>query len=151
MPAKATITWDMKCMYQHPFRYASANVGSKNQPCRNVPLKCELCHPILPLAPGKATRKTAVVPVGAIWHYNMHEHIFREHEEYMVPGQRDVGLALPCDKKLPNKAKLINQSHGHGRRRRYPSYHSNSHTTWPNLRGGKIITPSNIEIQKLVW
>jgi hypothetical protein len=25
----------------------------------------------------------------------MHEHIFREYEEYVVPGQRDVGLPLP--------------------------------------------------------
>jgi hypothetical protein len=25
----------------------------------------------------------------------MHEHIFRKHEEYVVPGQRDVGLLLP--------------------------------------------------------
>jgi hypothetical protein len=25
----------------------------------------------------------------------MHEHIFWEHEEYVVPGQRDVGLELP--------------------------------------------------------
>ncbi|KAG1741129.1 hypothetical protein EDB19DRAFT_1908155 [Suillus lakei] len=25
----------------------------------------------------------------------MHEHIFREHEECMVPGQRDIGVPLP--------------------------------------------------------
>ncbi|KAG1786125.1 uncharacterized protein HD556DRAFT_1191915, partial [Suillus plorans] len=95
VPAKAATTWDTKCMYQHQFRYAFAETGSKNTPCCNLPLRCELCHPILPPAPGKATRKTAVIPVGAVWCYNMHEHIFQEHEEYMVPGQRDVGLLLP--------------------------------------------------------
>ncbi|KAG1751861.1 hypothetical protein EDB19DRAFT_1824737 [Suillus lakei] len=31
----------------------------------------------------------------AVWHYNMHEHIFREHEEYMVLGQRDISVPLP--------------------------------------------------------
>jgi hypothetical protein len=94
MPAKAATTWDTKCMYQHQFRYASAETGSKNTPCCNLPLKCELCHPILPPALSKTMRKMAVIPVGAIWHYNMHEHIFWEHEEYVVPGQRDVGLPL---------------------------------------------------------
>ncbi|KAG1771125.1 hypothetical protein EV702DRAFT_923115, partial [Suillus placidus] len=95
IPAKAATTWDMKCMYQHPFQYVSADVGSKNQPCCNIPLKCELCHPILSPAPGKATRKMAVIPVGAIWCYNMHEHIFWEHDKYMVLGQREIGVVLP--------------------------------------------------------
>ncbi|KAG1743139.1 hypothetical protein EDB19DRAFT_1633376 [Suillus lakei] len=95
MPAKAATTWDTKCMYQHQFHYTSTKTGSKNMPCCNLPLKCELCHPILPPAPGKTTRKTAVIPVSAVWCYNMHEHIFQEHEEYMVPGQRDIGVPLP--------------------------------------------------------
>ncbi|KAG2357169.1 hypothetical protein BDR07DRAFT_1380312 [Suillus spraguei] len=103
VPAKATTTWDTKCMYQHQFQYTSAEIGSKNTPCHNLPLK--LLHStgdrgtshlgFADVAPGKGTRKTAVIPVGAVWHYNMHEHIFWEHEEYMVPGQRDVGLLLP--------------------------------------------------------
>lgn len=97
VPAKAATTWDTKCAYQHQFRYTSADVGSKNQPCRNLPLKCELCHPVLPPAPGKTTRKTPIVPVSAVWRYNMHEHILQEHEEYVVPGQRDAGLALPAN------------------------------------------------------
>ncbi|KAG1789917.1 hypothetical protein EV424DRAFT_1306541, partial [Suillus variegatus] len=97
VPAKAATTWDTKCVYQHQFRYTSADVGSKNQPCRNLPLKCELCHPVLPPAPGKTTRKTPIVPVSAVWRYNMHEHILQEHEEYVVPGQRDAGLALPAN------------------------------------------------------
>ncbi|KAG2336336.1 hypothetical protein BDR05DRAFT_1005964 [Suillus weaverae] len=96
MPAKAATTWDTKCMYQHPFQYASADVSLKNQPCCNVPLKCELCHPTLPPAPSKSMRKTAVVPVGTIWCYNMHEHVFQEHEEYAVPGQREIGVSLPA-------------------------------------------------------
>ncbi|KAG1837377.1 hypothetical protein DFJ58DRAFT_734422 [Suillus subalutaceus] len=61
-PAKGATTWDTKCAYQHSFRYASADVGSKNQPCRNVPLKCELCYPTLPPVPGRNTRKTYSVP-----------------------------------------------------------------------------------------
>ncbi|KAG1816584.1 hypothetical protein EV424DRAFT_1625765, partial [Suillus variegatus] len=97
VPAKAATTWDTKCAYQHQFRYTSADVGSKNQPCRNLPLKCELCHPVLPPAPGKTTRKTPIVPVSAVWRYNMHEHILQEHEEYVVLGQRDAGLALPAN------------------------------------------------------
>lgn len=96
VPAKATTTWDTKCTYQHQFRYPSADAGSKNTPCHNLPLKCELCHPILPPVPSKTMRKIPVVPVSAVWRYNMHEHIFHEHEEYVVPGQRDVGLPLPA-------------------------------------------------------
>ncbi|KAG1799468.1 uncharacterized protein HD556DRAFT_1439842 [Suillus plorans] len=74
VPAKAATTWDTKCAYQHQFRYTSADV-----------------------APGKTTRKTPIIPVSAVWRYNMHEHILQEHEEYVVPGQRDAGLALPAN------------------------------------------------------
>jgi hypothetical protein len=89
------MTWDTKCTYQHQFRYTPTNVSSKNKPCRNLPLKCELCHPVLPPAPSKTTRKRPIVSVSTVWHYNMHEHILQEHKEYVVLGQRDAGLALP--------------------------------------------------------
>ncbi|KAG2041051.1 hypothetical protein BDR03DRAFT_856478 [Suillus americanus] len=83
-------------MYKHTFRYGSADVGSKTTPCRNIPLKCELCHPILPPKPGKTSRKSAVVSINAVWRYNMPEHILNEHKEYSVPGHREAGITLPA-------------------------------------------------------
>ncbi|KAG2124873.1 hypothetical protein DEU56DRAFT_963173 [Suillus clintonianus] len=136
VPAKAATTWDTKCMYQHQFRYASAETGSKNTPCRNLPLKCELCHPILPPAPGKTTRKTAVVPVGAVWRYNMHKHIFREHEEYMVPGQRDVGLPLPANVWREMKLTDLEQTASH-----IPKTHWQPSYTPPGEIGKENIPP----------
>ncbi|KAG1817912.1 hypothetical protein EV424DRAFT_1347798 [Suillus variegatus] len=90
-----TPTWNTKCLYQHGFRYAFAEQGLKNKPVRNVPLKCELCHPILPPEPGKSLQRVAVVAVDAIWCYNMVEHILNEHEEYSVPGRRAGGIPVP--------------------------------------------------------
>jgi hypothetical protein len=82
-------------MYKHIFRYGSTDVGSKTMPCRNIPLKCELCYLALPPEPSKASRKTAAVYVDAVWRYNMPEHILSVHEEYLVPGRREAGVALP--------------------------------------------------------
>jgi len=83
-------------MYKHIFRYGSADVGLKTTPCHNIPLKCELCRPILPPEPGKTSRKNAVVSVDAVWRYNMPEHILSEHKEYPMPGRREAGVALPA-------------------------------------------------------
>ncbi|KAG2355805.1 hypothetical protein BDR07DRAFT_1492726 [Suillus spraguei] len=90
-----TPTWNTKCIYQHGFWYVFAEQGSKNKPIRNVPLKCELCHPILPPEPGKSLRRVAVVAINAIWHYNMVEHILNEHEEYFIPGCRAGSIPVP--------------------------------------------------------
>ncbi|KAG1857407.1 hypothetical protein F4604DRAFT_1931509 [Suillus subluteus] len=81
----------------HTFRYGSAETGSKNKPCRNIPLKCELCHPTLPPQPGKTSRRAQAVAVNAIWCYNMTEHILSEHEEYAVPGHKEAGVGLPAN------------------------------------------------------
>ncbi|KAG1862949.1 hypothetical protein C8R48DRAFT_577535, partial [Suillus tomentosus] len=43
VPSSGAPTWETKCIYKHTFRYGSADSGSKNKPCRNLPLKCELC------------------------------------------------------------------------------------------------------------
>ncbi|KAG2139090.1 uncharacterized protein EDB93DRAFT_1070739, partial [Suillus bovinus] len=81
--ASSAPTWTTQCTYQHTFKYGAVDNGSKNKPCRNLPLKCTLCHP----AP--------VLAVEAIWRYNMLEHIMKEHEEYSVPGWRSEGVELP--------------------------------------------------------
>ncbi|KAG2049241.1 hypothetical protein BDR06DRAFT_830603, partial [Suillus hirtellus] len=43
VPSNGAPTWETRCIYQHSFRYGSVNSGSKNKPCCNLPLKCELC------------------------------------------------------------------------------------------------------------
>ncbi|KAG0695896.1 hypothetical protein DFH29DRAFT_879719 [Suillus ampliporus] len=96
VPANGAPVWETKCMYQHTFRYGFAENGSKNKPCRNVPLKCELCHPILPPEPGKTSRRTIVAAVDAVWRYNMPEHVLSQHEEYSLPGWREAGIPLPA-------------------------------------------------------
>ncbi|KAG1737005.1 hypothetical protein EDB19DRAFT_1637371 [Suillus lakei] len=95
VPASSAPVWETKCIYKHTFKYGFAETGSKNKPCRNVPLKCALCHPALPPEPGKSTRRTPVVSVNAVWRYNMVDHILNEHKEYSVPGHRLPGVALP--------------------------------------------------------
>ncbi|KAG1784492.1 uncharacterized protein HD556DRAFT_1451725 [Suillus plorans] len=94
VPANGPPVWETKCIYQHTFKYGFAETGSKNKPCRNVPLKCALCHPTLPPEPGKSTCRTPVVSVDAVWRYNMVDHILNGHEEYSVPGHRVSGVAL---------------------------------------------------------
>ncbi|KAG1799739.1 uncharacterized protein HD556DRAFT_1215679, partial [Suillus plorans] len=95
VPSTGAPTWETRRIYQHAFRYGSIDSGSKNKPCRNLPLKCVLCHPVLPPQPGKTTRKVPVLPVEAIWRYNMTAHILDQHEEYAVPGHREAGVPLP--------------------------------------------------------
>ncbi|KAG1732081.1 hypothetical protein EDB19DRAFT_1575377, partial [Suillus lakei] len=89
------LTWETKCIYKHSFRYGSAIVGLKNTPSRNIPIKCELCHPMLPPQPRRTLWKVQAIPVDAIWHYNMVKHILTEHEEYVVPGHRETRVTLP--------------------------------------------------------
>ncbi|KAG2135651.1 hypothetical protein BD769DRAFT_1352760, partial [Suillus cothurnatus] len=83
------------CPYHTSFRWASADAGSKNRPCCNVPIKCELCHPTLAAVTGKKSR--AGVPyVDAIWHYNMVEHLNESHPQYAHP-KNTHGHPLPPD------------------------------------------------------
>ncbi|KAG1751967.1 hypothetical protein EDD22DRAFT_850668 [Suillus occidentalis] len=96
VPANGPPVWETKCAYQHTFKYGFVETGSKNKPCRNVPLKCLLCHPALPPEPGKSIRRSPVVSVDAIWRYNMPNHILNGHEEYSVPGHRASGVPLPA-------------------------------------------------------
>jgi hypothetical protein len=95
VPASGPPVWETKCVFQHTFKYRFADTGLKNKPCRNVPLKCTLCHPSLPPEPGKSTRRTLATSVDAVWWYNMIKHILNEHEKYSVPGHRTSGVALP--------------------------------------------------------
>ncbi|KAG2338518.1 hypothetical protein BDR05DRAFT_951816, partial [Suillus weaverae] len=76
-------------------RWASANAGSKNRPCRNVPIKCELCHPTLAPVTGKKSR-TGAPYVDAIWHYNMIDHLNKTHPQYAHP-KKTHGHPLPPD------------------------------------------------------
>ncbi|KAG1891991.1 hypothetical protein F4604DRAFT_1912721 [Suillus subluteus] len=39
--ASSAPIWETKCTYQHVFKYRAADNGSKNKPCRNIPLKSE--------------------------------------------------------------------------------------------------------------
>lgn len=85
VPSSGAPVWETKCTYQHPFRYGFAVGGWKNKPCRNVPVRCELCHPQLPPEPGRYSRRVLAVPVDVVWCYNLAEHITMIYEEYLVP------------------------------------------------------------------
>ncbi|KAG1776829.1 hypothetical protein EV702DRAFT_1227616 [Suillus placidus] len=93
--ANGPLSWEMKCMYKHIFRYAFADAGSTNKPSCNVPVNCDLCHPALVPKLGRSKRRAHDGYVGGIWCYNMVEHVLTEYEEYAVPGHREVGVALP--------------------------------------------------------
>ncbi|KAG2357175.1 hypothetical protein BDR07DRAFT_1491028 [Suillus spraguei] len=95
VPTSSTPDWETKCAYQHTFKYGFADHRSKNNPCCNVPLKCGLCHPTLPPAPGKNSRKVPVAFLQSVWRYNMTAHILSKHEEYAIPGCREAGVPLP--------------------------------------------------------
>ncbi|KAG2114961.1 hypothetical protein BD769DRAFT_1673280 [Suillus cothurnatus] len=90
--------------------YGSVNSGLKNKPCRNLPLKCELCHPVLPPQPRKSTQKAPALPVEAIWRYNMMAHILDQHKEYVVPGHREARVPLPVS--VWNTMKLMDLEQG---------------------------------------
>ena len=81
-----SIQWSMQCPRMEPFQYGSANKGSGNRPCRNVPVICTLCA-----HPGKETDTRP-----AFWRYNMEAHLADCHPEYAHPGKVD-GLPLPED------------------------------------------------------
>ncbi|KIK38816.1 hypothetical protein CY34DRAFT_46262, partial [Suillus luteus UH-Slu-Lm8-n1] len=84
-----------RCPYHTSFRWASADAGSKNRPCRNVPIKCKLCHPTLAAVTGK--RSCAGAPhVDAIWRYNMIDHLNESHPQYVHP-KNTHGHPLPPD------------------------------------------------------
>ncbi|KAG1905535.1 uncharacterized protein F5891DRAFT_906066, partial [Suillus fuscotomentosus] len=86
---------EMKCINHFIFKYKFADKGSKNTPCRNVPIRCTLCHPVLPPEPRKSTCKIISTFVNAVWRYNMAEHVLSQHEEYSMPGHREAGVPLP--------------------------------------------------------
>ncbi|KAG1842416.1 hypothetical protein F4604DRAFT_1938847 [Suillus subluteus] len=106
-------TWTTQCTYQHAFRYGAVDNGSKNKPCQNLPLKCTLCHPVLPPEPGRSSRKVPVLAVEAIWRYNMLEHIMKEHDEYSVPGRRSEGVELPAHVRNDMTLTELEQSTSH--------------------------------------
>ncbi|KAG2740920.1 hypothetical protein P692DRAFT_201727493 [Suillus brevipes Sb2] len=88
---------ETKCIYHFVFKYKFADKGSKNTPCRNVPIRCTLCHPVLPPEPGKLSRKIIPTFIDAIWRYNMVEHVLSQHQEYSVPGHKETGAPLPAE------------------------------------------------------
>ncbi|KAG2030716.1 hypothetical protein BDR03DRAFT_986894 [Suillus americanus] len=77
-----------------PLSWETKYAGSANTPSRNVPVNCYLCHPTLVPELGKSKRRVHNSYVEGIWRYNMVEHILAEHEEYAVPGHREIGSAL---------------------------------------------------------
>ncbi|KIK33802.1 hypothetical protein CY34DRAFT_31162, partial [Suillus luteus UH-Slu-Lm8-n1] len=113
VPSSGAPTWETGCKYKHLFRYGSVDSGSKNKPCRNLPLKCGLCHPVLPPQPGKSTCKAPVLAVEAVWRYNMAAHILDHHNEYAVPGQREAGVPLPMSVWKVMKLTDLEQSASH--------------------------------------
>lgn len=112
--------------YKHSFRYGSVDSGSKNKPCRNLPLKCGLCHPVLPPQPGKSMRKAPVLAIEAVWHYNMAAHILDHHNEYTVPGQREAGVPLPMSIWKVMKLTDLEQSASHIPKERWQPLYSHS-------------------------
>ncbi|KAG1869381.1 hypothetical protein DFJ58DRAFT_697675 [Suillus subalutaceus] len=84
---------ESSCPYAHTFRYPNADIGSNNRPCRNVPLKCELCHPSLTPITGKKSR-TAAPFIDAVWRYNMIQHLEEVHPQYAHP-ENLTGYPLP--------------------------------------------------------
>ncbi|KAG1792503.1 uncharacterized protein HD556DRAFT_1481791 [Suillus plorans] len=93
--ASGPLNWETKCAYKHTFRYGFADTGLANTLSRNVPVKCDLCHPALVPELGKSKRRAHEGYVEGVWCYNMVEHILTEHEGYAVPGHREIGAALP--------------------------------------------------------
>ncbi|KAG2051216.1 hypothetical protein BDR06DRAFT_973933 [Suillus hirtellus] len=88
---------EMKCINHFVFKYKFADQGLKNTPCRNVPIRCTLCHLVLPPEPGKSTCKIISTFVDAVWRYNMAEYVLSQHEEYSMPGRREAGVPLPAE------------------------------------------------------
>ncbi|KAG2152582.1 uncharacterized protein EDB93DRAFT_1273262 [Suillus bovinus] len=86
---------ESSCPYTHTFRYPNADIGSNNRPCRNVPIKCELCHPSLASVTGKKSR-TAPPFIDAVWrYYNMIQHLEEVHSQYAHPDSV-IGHPLPA-------------------------------------------------------
>ena len=81
-----SVQWSTQCPRMKPFQYGSANKGSDNCPCRNIPVICTLCHHL-----DKETDTRS-----AIWCYNMEAHLTDRHPEYAHLGKVD-GLALLRD------------------------------------------------------
>lgn len=79
-----TIQWDSNCPRKEGFQYGSADKGSNNRPCHNVPVVCRLC-----IHRNKDTDWRT-----AIWCYNLEAHLTKEHPEYANPGKLE-GVALP--------------------------------------------------------
>ncbi|KAG1735430.1 hypothetical protein EDB19DRAFT_1910694 [Suillus lakei] len=92
---KGGVSLETRCPYHHVFRYVNADIDSKNRPSRNVPLKCELCHPSLTPVTGKKSRAESVF-VDAIWRYNMIQHLDDVHPQYSHPKNPN-GHPLPLD------------------------------------------------------
>ncbi|KAG1863130.1 hypothetical protein F4604DRAFT_2030060 [Suillus subluteus] len=93
--SKGSVSLETRCPYFHVFRYANADIGSKNRPSRNVPLKCELCHPSLTPVTGKKSRAESGF-VDAVWCYNMIQHLDDVHPQYAHP-KNPTGHPLPLD------------------------------------------------------
>lgn len=74
------------CPHKVPFKYGFAEKGSDSRPCRNVPVVCTLCP----------HREKETNTKGAVWRYNMEQHLNITHPEYMHPGKL-LGLPLPTE------------------------------------------------------
>ncbi|KAK7461448.1 hypothetical protein VKT23_008626 [Stygiomarasmius scandens] len=84
-----TVHIHSNCPCYSRIQYGSANKGSQSNPCRNVPIVCDLCaHP-------EPDRPTGQRP--AVWRYNMIQHISQNHPEYHTPGVNEASVKLPFD------------------------------------------------------
>ncbi|KII93401.1 hypothetical protein PLICRDRAFT_121747 [Plicaturopsis crispa FD-325 SS-3] len=76
-----------QCPYASKITYGWATKGTKDTPCRNVPIVCTLC-------PRHAPARSIVYD--GVWRYNMAEHIRVQHSEYASPGN-PIGRAIPLE------------------------------------------------------
>ncbi|KAE9404678.1 hypothetical protein BT96DRAFT_413255 [Gymnopus androsaceus JB14] len=71
------------CPYKpRTMQYGRVDKGSLSNPCRNVPVICDLC--------GHPEPERTSTPRPAVWRYNMIQHITLHHSEYLLPGINDT-------------------------------------------------------------
>lgn len=74
-----------QCQHSHPFRYGDSFKSTITTPCTDTPIVCPI-EPCTAVVNGKWR--------GAVWKYNMVEHIRTHHAGYSADGIED-GAPLP--------------------------------------------------------
>ncbi|KAI1784985.1 hypothetical protein LXA43DRAFT_900727, partial [Ganoderma leucocontextum] len=78
-----------ECRHFHKFHYRPAKVSTETTPCTNIPIMCTV--------PGCKSAMRQGDLFGAIWKYNMEEHIKNDHSGYSTTGVEDHLLPIPAD------------------------------------------------------